>query len=54
MLAGALAAMLQSKHLYVAYSLEAGPACPVVPASIQETELQQPRRRGLISRLLGR
>jgi len=51
-LAGALASILRSSELYVAWSLEAGPSEPVVAAAIMDPEA--PRKRGLLARLLGR
>ena len=52
-LAGTLASILQSRDLYVAWSVEAGPAEPLVAAAIAEVE---PRRtwRERIRALLAR
>jgi hypothetical protein len=54
-LAGALATMLRSKELYVAWSSDGGPAAPVIPAALQDVreEPRPQRRRGLLARLLG-
>ncbi|HVL95673.1 MAG TPA: hypothetical protein VM266_07410 [Solirubrobacteraceae bacterium] len=56
-LAGALATMLHSKELYVAWSLEVGTAAPVIPAALNEPapELapRRPRRRDRIARFFG-
>jgi hypothetical protein len=56
-LAGALATMLRSQELYVAWSNEAGPAAPVIPAALQDPREEAPRARrrpGLLARWLGR
>jgi hypothetical protein len=58
-IAGALATMLRSEELYVAWSTESGPAAPVIPAALHDPEPraceQRPRRRpGLITRFLNR
>ena len=52
-LAGALATMLRSEELYVAWSVEDGRAEPVIPAAIHDTAVE-PRRRGFFRRLFGR
>jgi hypothetical protein len=45
-LAGTLAELLDSEDLYVAYSVDTGPAAPAIPAAIREsTAPAQPRRR---------
>jgi hypothetical protein len=58
-LAGALASVLRSSELYVAWSTDGGPAAPVIPAALQEPR-QQPqaptgrqRRRSRLARFLG-
>jgi hypothetical protein len=56
-LAGALATMLSSEELYVAWSTESGPAAPVVPAALRDAApVRQARRRraGLLARFLNR
>ena len=56
-LAGALATMLCSQELYVAWSCEAGQAAPVIPAALREPAAEPaPRRRrpGLLARWFGR
>lgn len=54
-LAGALASLLESDELYVAWSLEAGRAEPVIPAALLPSEPEcPPRRRGLFARLFRR
>ena len=56
-LAGALATMLRSKELYVAWSVEAGQAAPVIPAALQDARDDEPRekrRPGLLARWFGR
>ena len=54
-LAGALAQVLRSEQLYVAWSQECGPAAPVIPAALHDAAPERPRRRpGLLSRLFGR
>ena len=56
-LAGALASMLRSQELYVAWSCESGPAAPVIPAALHEAHEERPRPRrrpGLLARWLGR
>jgi len=52
-LAGALATMLRSEELYVAWSVEDGRAEPVVPASISDESVVPARRRGFFRRLFG-
>ena len=53
-LAGALASVLRSKDLYVAWSLEAGQAEPIIPAALKDTEPTPRVRRSIWSRLFGR
>jgi hypothetical protein len=56
-LAGALATMLRSKELYVAWSVETGQAAPVIPAALQDVRDDEPRskrRPGLLARWFGR
>ena len=53
-LAGALATMLRSEELYVAWSVEEGRAEPVIPASISEAPLEPRRRTSWLRRLFGR
>jgi hypothetical protein len=52
--AGALAEVLRSDELYVAWSFEDGQAAPVVPALLREPEPPRRRRPGLLGRLLHR
>lgn len=55
-LAGALASMLRSEELYVAWSTDAGPSAPVIPAAIHEAAPPppvKPRRRSLFARIFG-
>ena len=56
-LAGALATMLRSQELYVAWSCESGQAAPVIPAALHEAPDEEPRprrRKGLLARIFGR
>ena len=56
-LAGALATMLRSKELYVAWSVESGQAAPVIPAALQDVDDEAPkaqRRPGFFARWFGR
>jgi hypothetical protein len=54
-LAGALAQVLRSDELYVAWSTECGASEPVIPALLHMPEpAPAPRPGGLLSRLLGR
>ena len=56
-LAGALASVLRSKELYVAWSLEAGQAEPIIPAALKDAEPAPPRRHrrpSLFMRLFGK
>ncbi len=52
-IAGALAQVLRSQELYVAWSSEGGPAEPVIPARLHEPVLVPERRPGFFARLLG-
>jgi hypothetical protein len=55
-LAGALASVLRSQELYVAWSQENGPSAPVVPATLYDPEppaQPKPRRRSLFARFFG-
>ena len=56
-LAGALATMLRSKELYVAWSVESGQAAPVIAAALQDVDDELPpvrRRRGFLADSLSR
>ena len=57
-IAGALAQVLRSEELYVAWTAEGGFAEPVIPARLHEPELPRPerapRRPGFWARLFGR
>ena len=56
-LAGALATLLESSELYVAWSLDQGNAKPVVRAALRDPEAADfgpPARRGLFTRLFRR
>ena len=44
-LAGTLAELLDSEDLYVAYSVDTGPAAPAIPAAIRETSAPKRKRR---------
>jgi hypothetical protein len=52
-IAGALAQVLRSEELYVAWSSESGAAEPIIPARLHEAEAEPVRRPGLLSRLFG-
>ena len=58
-LAGALASVLRSSELYVAWSTDGGAAAPVIPAAIHDAEPEPqpqppaPRRRSLLARFFG-
>ena len=56
-IAGALATMLRSQELYVAWSCESGQAAPVIPAALQTADEEAPRprrRQGRLARWFGR
>jgi hypothetical protein len=55
-MAGALAQVLRSEELYVAWSTDGGAAVPLIPALLHtsEREPEPAPRRGLLARLLGR
>jgi hypothetical protein len=53
-IAGALAQVLRSEELYVAWTSEGGHAEPVVPAKVFVPQRAPEPRRGLLARLLGR
>ena len=56
-IAGALAQVLRSEELYVAWSTDGGAAVPIVPAQVhlpQPLADTAPRRRGLLARWLRR
>lgn len=54
--AGALATVLESEDLYVAWSVKAGPSAPVIPASIQTPPEpgEKPRPRSRLGQFLQR
>jgi hypothetical protein len=58
-LAGALASMLRSEELYVAWSTDAGQSAPVIPAALHEPALppalspRRSRRRSIFARIFG-
>lgn len=59
-IAGALAQVLRSEELYVAWSSEGGAAVPVIPAQVHApqplaADTRAPKRRpGFLARLFGR
>ena len=58
-IAGALAQVLRSEELYVAWTAEGGAAVPVIPAQVHApqplADTRAPKRRpGLLARLFGR
>jgi hypothetical protein len=55
-IAGALASLLESDELYVAWSVTAGASRPVIPAALHHEPQCEPGRppRSLIGSLLGR
>jgi hypothetical protein len=52
-LAGALASVLRSKDLYVAWSLDTGQSEPIIPAALKDSEPAR-TRRSFWTRLFGR